>query len=94
MELLMALGGVWGLIVVIVAVLLFLMPIFVFRISNDVSELKAQMVQLNRNLITLVQVTRRAHADRLPPMQCSACKTENPWGRRTCKGCNAILAWE
>ena len=90
----LALQAFWWLLVIIAAILFFLMPFFILRIRNEVIALKAQTVQLNRNLATLVQVTRKANSTALPPMQCTACKTENPWGRRTCKECGVELAWE
>lgn len=89
-----ALGALWWLLAIIAAIFFFLMPFFVFRIRNEIIHGNQNLLQLNRNLITLVQIMRKANSAALPPMQCTACKTENPWGRRTCKGCGVELFWE
>lgn len=94
MEPLVAIYGIWWIFLLILGILLFLMPFFVFRIRNEIIKTNQQLLQLNRNLSTLVQITRKANSEALPPMQCTACKTPNPWGRRSCKQCGVELIWE
>ena len=73
---------------VVAAVMLFLMPFFVFRIRNEI-------IKLNRQVGSLVLITRKINTDALPPpFNCPNCKHPNPYGRQICNHCKMNLVWE
>ena len=92
---LLALGGFGGLILIVAAILLLLLPFFVFRIRNEIIEVKKQSVQINRNLATLTLITREVHKERIPvPKPCPQCAKTCRWPYTECAHCQAAINWD
>jgi hypothetical protein len=95
MEMILALGSVWWLFVIVAAVMLALLPFFVFRIRNEVIELKAQALHINRNIGALTAIMRRSNQDRIPaPKPCPQCGKACLWPYADCQHCKTAIPWE
>ena len=84
----------WWLFLLIAAVLIFLMPFFVFKIRNEMVHLNVEVAQLSRNMATLVKITREVHKDKIPAAQeCPGCHGTMVFPYIKCKKCGGEVAW-
>lgn len=88
-ELIMVLVPIWWLVVAVAAVLLFLLPFFVFRIRNE-------LIALNRThgrvLALLESVIPESKKPQVATKTCATCRTVNTAAATRCSHCGDKFA--
>lgn len=86
--------SLWWVFLPIAAVVLFLLPFFVFKIRNEVVQMNAEVSQLSRNLATLVRLMREVNRDKIPKAkECPACHRPLLFPYTKCKECGGEVQW-